>query len=175
MAVETQQVVQVVPFWTIIKEKVVAALPQIISGAAFFIIFLIIGLILKVIICSMAKKGTPKRLVLNLIGKCVFLLFLILGVIVGLGTAGYNVSSLVVSLGLVGFAISYALKDVISNVLAGAMIIINKTFKLGETVTVNGFTGDVKNIDMRYTQLDNVDARIMVPNSTSHQHMSSQI
>ncbi len=160
-----QHVISTRTFWGIIKDTVVHALPQIIAGASFFVIFLIIALVLKWIICWGAKKGTQKRLVKELIGKSVRMLFILLGLIVGLGTAGFDVSTLVVSLGLVGFALGYAFKDVITNVLAGALIIFNKTFQIGDTVTVNNFTGDVKDINMRYTILDNDEKSILIPNS----------
>lgn len=162
----THQVVQSHSFWGLIKDTVVPALPQIISGAAFFVIFLIVGIILRIIVCFGSKKGTGRRMVMDLIGKTLLILMIILGLIVGLGTAGFSVASLVTSLGLAGFAVSYALKDMISNLLAGAMIILNKVFKIDDVVTVSGFTGAVKNIDLRFTQLENDEKRIMVPNAT---------
>ena len=120
------------PFWQIIKVVVVSDLPSIATGAILFIIFVIIGLIIKWIVCSRANSNTHKKPVKILIGKSLRLLFIILGIIVGLGTTGVNTSSLVTSLRLTGFALSFAMKDVLTNLIAGSMIILNDRLKVGD-------------------------------------------
>ena len=76
-----------------------------------------------------------------------------------------NVSALVAGLGLTGFAVGFALKDVISNALAGILIIIYKPFRHGDSVKVSSFEGEVVEIDLRYTKLIAVGQEVFVPNS----------
>ena len=83
----------------------------------------------------------------------------------GLGTIGIDVMGLIASLGLVGFAVGFALKDAISNALAGVLLLVYDPFKRGDVIAVAGKQGTVVEIDMRYTTLDAAEQRILVPNS----------
>jgi small-conductance mechanosensitive channel len=91
---------------------------------------------------------------------------LVVGTITALGTMGVDVSALVAGLGLTGFALGFALKDVLSNVLAGALILLYRPFHRNDRVGVAGFVGRVADIDLRYTRLDAEDRWILIPNST---------
>eukprot|EP00741_Cyanophora_paradoxa_P018081 tig00021037_g17458.t1 len=64
-----------------------------------------------------------------------------------------SVSAIVAGLGLTGFALGFALKDMISNFLAGILVIIFQPFKNGDLVSVQTFKGRVVNVDLRYTTL----------------------
>jgi small conductance mechanosensitive channel len=88
-----------------------------------------------------------------------------LGVITALGTLGVNIMGLVAGLGLTGFALGFALKDSISNVLAGVMILLYRPFEVGDRIDIAGLSGRVVHVDLRYTELDNERERILVPNS----------
>jgi small conductance mechanosensitive channel len=91
---------------------------------------------------------------------------LALGVVTALGTSGFNVSALVAGLGLTGFALGFALKDVLSNAVGGVLILTYHPFRHHDRVTVAGFDGLVADIDMRYTTIQAEDRKILVPNST---------
>lgn len=89
----------------------------------------------------------------------------ILGVITALGTLGINISALVAGLGLTGFALGFALKDTISNLLAGVLILLYRPFVIGDRLITSGYEGTVVSIDLRYTQLEGDGNRILIPNS----------
>jgi small conductance mechanosensitive channel len=76
------------------------------------------------------------------------------------------VKALVASLGLTGFALGFALKDIISNSLARVLILFYKPFHPGDHIDVAGSEGIVSSVDMRYTTLIvNAGQRVLVPNS----------
>ena len=91
---------------------------------------------------------------------------IILGLVTALGTAGVNISALVASLGLMSFAISFAFKDLLTNTLAGVLILIYKPFRTGQTISGSNFEGQVAEINLRYVKLIGSDQSILVPNST---------
>lgn len=79
-----------------------------------------------------------------------------------------NVSSLLTTLGLVGFAISFAFQDVLKNLVAGIIILIQHPFNVGESVNLGGYEGTVVAISSRMTEIECFDGRfVMVPNSNS--------
>jgi small-conductance mechanosensitive channel len=75
------------------------------------------------------------------------------------------VSALVAGLGLTGFALGFALKDTISNLISGILILLYKPFKIGDRIKISGYEGIVVSIDLRYTELDAEGNKILIPNS----------
>jgi small-conductance mechanosensitive channel len=90
---------------------------------------------------------------------------LIVGAISGVATMGVDVTALVAGLGLTGFALVFALKDVVSNVVAGVLILIYRPVVAGEHVKVKTFEGLILSTDLRYTVLQAGEQVIYVPNS----------
>ena len=90
---------------------------------------------------------------------------LLLGAVTALGTLGINITGIVAGLGLTGFALGFALKDSIANLLAGVMILIYRPFEPGDQIECAGFAGRVMHVDLRYTELDSDAERVLIPNS----------
>jgi small-conductance mechanosensitive channel len=89
------------------------------------------------------------------------------GAVTALGTVGIDVKALVTGLGLTGFALGFALRDIISNALAGVLVLLYHPFHHGDRVEVAGTNGVVSEIDLRYTTLTVDDhTRVLVPNAT---------
>lgn len=60
-----------------------------------------------------------------------------------LANIGFNVSGFVAGLGVMGFVIGFAVKDVLSNLAAGMFLLVKRPFKVGEEVDVAGVKGKV--------------------------------
>ena len=100
------------------------------------------------------------------LGRVVKTAVMVLGIVTSLSALGVDVSALVAGLGLTGFALGFALKDVISNVLAGVLILIYKPFEKTNYIKVKTYEGTVVSTDLRYTVLQAADeTRLFVPNS----------
>ena len=90
---------------------------------------------------------------------------IVLGLITALGTLGVNIMGIVAGIGLTGFALGFALKDSISNLLAGVMILLYRPFEVGDRIDVGGLGGRVTHVNLRYTELESEAERVLVPNS----------
>jgi small conductance mechanosensitive channel len=102
-----------------------------------------------------------------LLGRAAGTTLVAFGVVTALGTLGLDVRALIAGLGLTGFALGFALRDIISNTLAGVLILLFKPFHRGDHVSVSGSEGTVSEIDLRYTTLVvDPETRVLVPNST---------
>lgn len=129
--------------------------------------FWLLSKILVRLVGTIANRASDTRRDVILLGaQATKVVILIIGIITALGTAGVNVSALVASLGLTGFALGFAFKDVLSNLLAGAMILFYRPFRHGERITVTTFEGTVSSIDFRYTTLEDAGRKYLIPNST---------
>jgi small conductance mechanosensitive channel len=103
--------------------------------------------------------------VLRLLEQTVKTALWIFGGVTALGTMGVNVSALVAGLGLTGFALGFAFRDILSNLLAGALILSYRPFQRHDRIAVMGFEGAVIEIGLRYTVLRADGKKILIPNA----------
>lgn len=140
-------------------------MPRVIGVAVIFVVFLILVKVTKRIITSAAERLKFDRDITSLLARTSSVTLTIIGFVTAFGTLGINVSALVAGLGLTGFAIGFALKDAISNLLSGVLILIYRPFKIGNSIKISGYEGIVISIDLRYTQLDSGGSKVLIPNS----------
>jgi small-conductance mechanosensitive channel len=88
-----------------------------------------------------------------------------IGIVSALGTTGFDVTALVAGLGLTTFAVGFALRDVIANVMSGLIVFAFRPFRRKDRIEVVGQAGTVVEVDMRYTTLEGADRTVLVPNS----------
>jgi small conductance mechanosensitive channel len=114
---------------------------------------------------AISGRTQMNALIASLMARAVRITLLVVGIITAMGTLGVNISALVAGLGLTGFALGFALRDTISNVLAGVLLLIYRPFDINDLVSVTGQQGLVVDIDLRYTTLENDAHRVLIPNS----------
>jgi small-conductance mechanosensitive channel len=133
--------------------------------ASVFFGFWLLALIARKMIIRAGRLNAVDGDLAVFIGRAAKTALLIIGAICGLGTIGVNVTALIAALGLTGFALGFALKDVVSNVVAGVLILIYRPVQTGEHVKVKSFEGLILSTDLRYTVLQTGEQMIYVPNS----------
>lgn len=74
---------------------------------------------------------------------------------------GWSVTSLVAVLSTAGLAIAVALKDSLSNVASGALLLTTRPFQDDDTVTVAGVTGKVTRLRLFTTEVATPDGRLV--------------
>ena len=142
--------------------------PQIILSFSIFIVFWIAGLILKALIKKILISNNLHATIGSVLAGIIKNILVILGFITALGTLGINISAVVAGLGLTGFAFGFAFKDMLSNFISGIIIFIYEPFKLGDIIEVEGKTGKVININLRYITMESKNNIVMlIPNSIS--------
>ena len=78
---------------------------------------------------------------------------------------GVNVGPIIAGLGATGFIIGFACQESLGSLAAGIMIAFNQPFKIGDLVTVAGYEGTVRHLDMMAVTLTTGDnRRITIPN-----------
>ena len=140
-------------------------IPSIAAAIVVFVVFYLLGQLGKTLIMHSTAKIQLDKHVSMLLARATRITLIVLGLITALGTLGIDISALVAGLGLTGFALGFALKDSISNLLAGVLILIYRPFKIGDTIKVAGHEGMVNAIDLRYTELESEGQHIFIPNS----------
>lgn len=144
---------------------VIEFLPRLGAALAIFLAFWFAARLLR---GGVQRFGRTRRLspdVVNLMIQITEAGLMIFGVVTALGTLGINVGAMIAGLGLVGFALGFALKDLLSNFLSGFLILIYTPFIRGDWISTGGNEGSVVEINMRYTVLEHEGKRILIPNS----------
>ncbi len=146
-------------------DEAILWMPRIIGVVVILIAFFILAKIVKRIIFNAAERLKLDSNLTSLLARTSNITLMIFGFITALGTLGINVSALVAGLGLTGFALGYAMKDTISNLLSGVLILLYRPFETGDRIKVSGYEGIVISIDLRYTELDSEGNKVLIPNS----------
>lgn len=147
-------------------QQVAAFLPRVGMSLLVFFAFWVAGTILQRIILRLGARSQMGVDMINVLDRSARIGLLVFGAVTALGTVGVNVSALVAGLGLMGFALGFALRDVLSNMVAGVLILIYRPFQRHDRIAVTGFEGTVVEIGLRYTTLRADDRYILLPNST---------
>ncbi|MBE3594056.1 MAG: mechanosensitive ion channel family protein [Candidatus Carbobacillus altaicus] len=94
-----------------------------------------------------------------------FVLIVIAGTVL-LQEFGYRIESVITGLGLGGLAISLAAQDTLKNMFGGAVILLEKTFTIGDWIETPDVSGTVEMITIRSTQIRTFDqGLVIVPNA----------
>jgi small conductance mechanosensitive channel len=133
-------------------------------------VFIVAGIISNTVKSSISKSGKRiKRMDPTLIplfagiaGYAVY----IVAVVIVLDIFGVNTNSIVALMGAAGLAVGLALKDTLSNIASGIMMLILRPFKVGDYITFSGTGGSVEEISLFTTILRTPDGQyISAPNS----------
>jgi small-conductance mechanosensitive channel len=140
-------------------------IPIVIRVAVILVVFLVLAKTIKRLLTKAAERLNFDSNLTSLLARASSITLTLFGLITALGTLGVNVSAIVAGLGLTGFALGFALKDTISNLLSGLLILLYRPFETGSHIMVSGYQGYVVAIDLRYTELDHEGKKILIPNS----------
>lgn len=84
-----------------------------------------------------------------------------MGIIIALDNIGYDIQAIIAGLGIGGIAFALAAQDTVSNFFGGITIFIDKPFKIGERIKINGIDGTVKDIGIRSSRIETLEGRIV--------------
>lgn len=146
--------------------QLVAFAPKGVLGLGLFLLSWVAAALAARLLRRLGRgMGRERREILELAASTTKGTLILLGLVTALGTMGINVSALVAGLGLTGFALGFALRDALSNLLAGALIVIYRPFQINDRIAVTGFEGTVVEINLRYAVLQGEDRIYLVPNA----------
>lgn len=95
------------------------------------------------------------------------IIWVAIGVFMGLSVFGVNLVPLLAGAGLIGLAISFAAQSLIKDMINGILILFEDQYAVGDIITIGDASGLVENMNLRITQLrDSEGQLITIPNST---------
>ncbi|WP_444684307.1 mechanosensitive ion channel family protein [Alkalicoccus luteus] len=110
---------------------------------------------------SEARTQTLEKLALNVFSY--ILIFILITLIVGIFE--YDVTALIAGAGIVGLAIGFGAQGLVSDIVTGFFILLERQIDVGEYVTIAGMDGVVEEVGLRTTKVRGFDGTVhFIPN-----------
>lgn len=88
-----------------------------------------------------------------LLGKLVKLSLIVIAILAGLGAVGIDITTLAIFTGALGFGIGFGMQKVVSNLVSGLILLLDKSIKPGDVITIGDTYGWVNSMGARYVSL----------------------
>lgn len=138
----------------------------ILDAVLVFVVGWYLTKILLHIIVKMMEKSKIDSIVISFIKSGLNIAFKALVIITAIAQLGVDTSSFVTVLATVGAAIVLGLKDSMTGIVSGMIILFAKPFVKGDIIEVNGYIGKIEEIQLLYTYLMTFDNKmVVIPNN----------
>lgn len=142
------------------------SLLTILQGVASVIIALLIAMwasaALQARLMRLPNMHSSLKVVLGRLGTTVFVLVALL---VSLTLVGIDLTVLSVFGGALGVGLGFGLQKITSSYVSGFIILFDRSMTIGDTISVDKYTGTITQINTRYTVLKSLDgSESVIPN-----------
>jgi small-conductance mechanosensitive channel len=166
----------------LLKKDVIDYIPRLVISILIFIIFVVVANYYKSYFTNNyinSEETKSKSLLLNEIGKIVYYLIIIAGVICTLINLGFNIAIILTFASIFGLAFGLALQGTFINIISGIILSVNNLYEINDTIKINilgnnNYTyGKVVDFNLYFTTLYNQDTNLIIniPNSQIHTHI----
>jgi MscS family membrane protein len=105
-------------------------------------------------------------LLVPLVGKTLKIFIAVFGVVMVAEQLGFDVTKMLVGLGIGGLAVALASKDTVENLFGSFTVILDRPFKIGDWVKIGDVEGSVEEVGFRSTRIRTfADSLVTIPNS----------
>ena len=145
--------------------NVIAWFPRLLAALLLLIVFWIIARIVRYTARRLMKSPEIDPNVRQLALALTFYGVWALGMLATLSALGVDSSSIAATVGVSGFILGFAFKDILSHFFAGLMLLSSRQLTIGGQIVIKEFEGTVESIDLRAVKLRLFDGRVVtIPN-----------
>lgn len=148
-------------------DKIILNLPNIALAILVFILSYWLSRLIRRWVDRPLRKAVSQPSVRSLISTAVSIVVILSGLFLALGIMNLNtvLKSMLAGAGVAGLAIGLALQGTLANTFAGIFLAVKEIMNVGDFVETNGYMGTVHSIDLRMTQIREIDNNmVMIPN-----------
>jgi small conductance mechanosensitive channel len=136
----------------------------------------LVVVIVTLLLARAVRRGTMRALtrgraqanVTILLGNLAQVVVLTIGILLVLAIYTRDAFGwILTSFSVIGIVLGLSLQDILKNFFAGIWVLVERPFRIGDTIEVGGYSGVVEEITFRTTLLRTADAQqVIVPNGT---------
>ncbi len=146
------------------KSESIATLHSLSRLAGVVIVYLILRILLFRLLDQLVGRLTSRQPRMQTIhGICKSILGYLLAFIFAvqaLDAIGVEIMPFVEAAGVMGLAIGFGAQKLVKDVISGFFIIVDNVFAVGEIVSIAGITGEVVEMGMRITKIQDLSGRL---------------
>lgn len=161
---------------------------SIITSNKFYLpmIYIGMGILIYLFLSSMIKRISKFKLlnhskeddkrkvtIVVLINNVIKYVIAIVVVMAILSVYGVNTTSIIASLGVVGFVVGLAFQDIVKDFLAGIFIIFDNEYAVGDWVEINGFRGEVISLGLKTTKIKSYTGEVKILSNSSFSEVTN--
>ena len=140
-------------------------LPRLAGAIVLFIVFFVLARFTRWAMKSIVARTHFDGNLRQLLRAFAFYGTWTIGGIAMLSTLGLDGGSIATTLGISGFVLGFAFKDILSHFFAGLMLLLGRQFHIGDQIVVKDYEGTVERIELRALYLRTYDNRlVIIPN-----------
>lgn len=160
-----QEMSQFLKLYDLLVEFFVNYSFQLFGAVVVFIIGIYVAKKAAQFLLKLCDKHNIDVTLANFLSNMLKITIMIMVGIICLGKLGISVTPFVAAIGAAFLGAGLAFQGLLSNYVAGLTIIITRPFVIGNTITVKGITGVVKDIALSATYLTNEEEELItIPN-----------
>ncbi len=160
-----QELEQASAIYAMIVEFFVNYSFQILGAVVILIIGLIVARKIGNLVLKLCEKKNLDITLSRFIASAAKIVVVVMVAIIALGKLGISVTPFLAAVGALSLGAGLAVQGLVSNYGAGLNIILTRPFVVGDTISVQGVSGRVKEVHLAYTILTNEDeTEINIPN-----------
>lgn len=151
----------------------VEKLPQVGIGLVLFLIFYFLAGPLSRALVKPLTYAHTSTLIKVVVRRVISLIIVLFGFYLFLKMAGLSTFAVAIlsGTGVAGLIIGFAFKDIAENFMSSLLLSIQKPFRLGDVIEVNGHLGVAKQVTARATTLVDFDGNhIQIPNAVVYKN-----
>ena len=156
-------------FYTLHLRRMLDGIIGFIPTLILAIIIYVVGFFINKLVLNLFAKGVERskmdQTVKKFLSSVIKIIITALVLIIVLTVLGIPMTSIITVLGTAGVAVGLALKDSLSNVAGGVLLLINQTIKVGNYVEIGSYAGIVEEVSILFTKIVTLDNKdIYIPN-----------
>ena len=111
---------------------------------------------------SLASQDGSAALNLGILGFVARLLLWVILLLLALDNLGFNITTLVASLGIGGIAVALAVQNILGDLFGSLSIAIDKPFVVGDFIVIDDMMGTVRNVGLKSTRIQSLSGEELV-------------
>ena len=139
----------------------------IVASSLTYLVVKVINLLLDLWRRRSAREADRKfdDQLFSVIRKSLIAFVIVVAVLVTAQNLGINITAVITSLSIGGLAVGLAAQDTLANLFGAVAVFVDRPFRVGDQIKLDGAEGGVESIGLRSTRLRNPDGQLVaVPN-----------
>ncbi|WP_245667509.1 mechanosensitive ion channel family protein [Neptunicoccus sediminis] len=138
------------------------------------VLIAIVSLATLFVVASFLSKAGSQRInkvedmspsIRVLLNKALQLMLYTIAFLIGLRVVGFDIGNLAILSGAIGLGIGFGLQKIVSNLVSGVIILLDKSIKPGDVISLDGTFGWITQLGARYASVLTRDGReYLIPN-----------